>query len=130
MAGNKSDFLANEILDHVFQNGAYSNSGGVYLSLHTGSPVSTSNEVTDSYAYARQSVNFGNAAARSTDNDAAVSFPEATGNWDTITHIAIYDTSTEYAGNQLWWGPLSDSKQIENGDVFRVPTGDLDVSYA
>lgn len=130
MAGNKSDFLANEILDHVFRNGAYSNSTGVYLSLHTSSPVSTSNEVTDSYAYARQAVGFGNAAARSTDNDSAVSFPEATGNWDTISHVAIYDTDTYRAGNQLWWGPLSDSKQIENGDVFRVPDGDLDVSYA
>ena len=130
MAGNKSDYLANQILDHVFQNGAYSNSTGVYLSLHTGSPVSTSNEVTDSNAYARQSVNFGAAAARATDNDAAVEFPEATGNWDTISHVAIYDTDTYRAGNQLFWGPVSAEKKIENGDVLRVPAGDLDVSYA
>jgi len=130
MAGNKSDFLANEILDHVFQNGAYSNSSGVYLSLHTDSAVSTSNEVTDSYAYARQSVAFGAAAARATDNGSAIEFPEATGNWDTISHVAIYDTDTYRAGNQLFWGPVSDSKKIENGDVLRVPAGDLDVSYA
>lgn len=130
MAGNKSDFLANEILDHIFQNGSYSNSTGVYVSLHTTSAVSTSNEVTDSNAYARQSVNFGSAAARATDNGSAISFPEATGNWDTISHVAIYDTDSYRAGNQLFWGPLSQSKQIEDGDVFRIPAGDLDVSYA
>lgn len=131
MAGNKSDFLANEILDHVFKNGAYSNSTGVYISLHTGSPVSTSNEVTDSNAYARQgSTAFGSAAARATDNDNAIEFPEATGNWDTVSHIAIYDTDTYRAGNQLFWGPLSVSKKVESGDILRVPAGDLNVSYA
>ena len=130
MAGNKSDYLANQILDHVFQNGAWSNSNAVAISLHTGSPVSTSNEVTDSNAYARQTAAFGSAAARSTDNDAAVEFPEATGDWDTVSHIAIYDTDTYRAGNQLFWGPLSVSKKVENGDILRVPAGDLNVSYA
>jgi len=134
MAGNKSDYLANEILDHIMKNGNWSNSnpaaGTVYISLHTSSPVSTSNEVTDSFAYARQGTSFDNAAARATDNSAAIEFPEATGNWDTISHVAIYDTDSYRAGNQLFWGPLSASKQIDNGDVFRVPTGDLDVSYA
>ena len=129
MAGNKSTYLANQILDHVFQNGAYSNSTGVFLSLHTAEPT-TANEVATGVSYARQAVGFGAAASRTTDNDAAVEFPESTGGWDTISHVGIYDTSAYQAGNQLFWGPLSVSKQIESGDIFRIPAGDLDVSYA
>lgn len=129
MAGNKSDYLANQILDHIFQNGEWSNSDVIAISLHTNEP-STSNEVTDSYAYARQQANFGSAGARATDNSADIEFPEATGDWDTISHVAIYDTDSYQAGNQLFWGPLSTSKRISDGDVFRIPDGDLDVSYA
>lgn len=133
MAGNKSDYLANQILDHIMKNGNWSNSnpaaGTVYISLHTDSPVTTTNEVTDSFAYARQDASFDGAAARATDNSSAIEWAESTGNWDTISHVAIYDTDSYRAGNQLFWGPLSASKQIENGDVFRIKEGELDVSY-
>jgi hypothetical protein len=43
-----------------------------------------------------------------------------------VTHVGVYDAST--GGNLLAYAALTSSKTIETGDVFRIPTGDLDIS--
>ena len=76
-------------------------------------------------AYARQSVAFtvtGNTAS----NTGAVEYATATENYGTVTHVGVYDAST--SGNLLAYAALTSSKSIEIGDVFRVPTGDLDIT--
>ena len=52
--------------------------------------------------------------------------PTATGNYGTVTHVAVFDASS--SGNMMAYATLSASKVIETGDVFRVPTGDLDIT--
>ena len=52
--------------------------------------------------------------------------PTATGNWGTVTHVGVYDASS--SGNLMAYATLSASKTIETGDVFRVPSGDLDIT--
>jgi len=60
-------------------------------------------------------------------NNAAVEFAAATGgNWGTITHIGVIDASTN--GNMIVHSALAVSKAINVGDVFRIPTGDLDIT--
>jgi len=44
----------------------------------------------------------------------------------TITHAGIFDALT--TGNLLAWAPLTTSRTINNGDVLRIPAGDLDVT--
>jgi hypothetical protein len=61
-------------------------------------------------------------------NSAAVEFPAATDNWGTITHIGVYDAST--SGNLIFHSALTTSKAITTGDVFRIPTGDLDFTLS
>jgi hypothetical protein len=76
-------------------------------------------------AYARQTVAF-TTSGNTTSNNAAVEFPTATGSWGTVTHVGVYDAST--SGNLMAYATLSASKAIDTGDVFRVPSGDLDIT--
>jgi hypothetical protein len=60
-------------------------------------------------------------------NAAAIEFAAASGgNWGTITHVAIFDALT--SGNMLGWAALSSSRTINDGDIIRIPAGDLDIT--
>ena len=76
-------------------------------------------------AYARQSVTF-TVSGDTASNNAAIEFPTATANYGTVTHVGVFDASS--SGNLLAWAALTSSKTIETGDVFRVPSGDLDIT--
>ena len=123
-----SNYLETKVLDHVFGGTAYTAPATLYLALFTANPNEdgSGTEVsTSGTAYARQSVAFtisGNTAS----NTAAVEYPTATANYGTVSHIGIYDASS--AGNLIAYAALTSSKAIETGDVFRVPTGDLDIT--
>jgi hypothetical protein len=121
-----TNFLETEILDHVFAGAAYSAPGTHYLGLFTSAPGETGGgtELSGS-AYVRKSVAF-TTSGNTTSNNAAIEFPTATGNWGTVTHVGVFDAST--SGNLMAYATLSASKTIETGDVFRVPSGDLDIT--
>ena len=122
-----TNFLETEILDHVFAGAAYTAPGTKYLALFTAISDGEAGSVTEisGNAYARQSVAF-TTSGNTTSNNAAVEFPTATGSWGTVTHVGIYDAST--SGNLMAYATLSSSKAIATGDVFRVPSGDLDIT--
>ena len=133
MASGMADFLANELLDHVLANAAYSAPATVYLACFTASPTDAyvaGNEVADAGAYARIAIEFDVGVGRSTDNSADVTFAVATADWTTVTHIGLTDTSVHGIGNLMWWGALTNSKAIGTGDQLKVSAGDLDVSYS
>ena len=44
----------------------------------------------------------------------------------TVTHVGIFDAYS--GGNLLAYSALNVSKLIDTGDVFRIPTGDLDIT--
>jgi len=122
-----TNFLETEILDHVFAGAAYTAPGTKYLALFTAISDGEAGSVTEisGNAYARQSVAF-TTSGNTTSNNAAVEFPTATGSWGTVTHVGVYDAST--SGNLMAYATLSSSKAIATGDVFRVPSGDLDIT--
>jgi len=122
-----TNFLETEILDHVFAGAAYSAPSTKYLALFTAIADGEAGSVTElsGNAYARQSVAF-TTSGNTTSNNAAVEFPTATGSWGTVTHVGVYDAST--SGNLMAYATLSSSKAIATGDVFRVPSGDLDIT--
>ena len=122
-----SNFLETEILDHVFAGAAYTAPGTKYLALFTAISDGEAGSVTEisGNAYARQSVAF-TTSGNTTSNNAAVEFPTATGSWGTVTHVGVYDASS--SGNLMAYATLSSSKAIATGDVFRVPSGDLDIT--
>lgn len=119
-----SNNAENLLLNWVLTANAATRPTAWYVALFTTDPTDadTGTEVSGG-SYARTAVTFsvtGNAAT----NTAGVEFPAATANWGTVSHIGVYDAST--AGNLIFHSPLTVAKAITDGDVFRIPTGDLD----
>lgn len=155
-----SNYLEDKLLDHTLRGtpGAYSAPSTVYVALFadsgsaasaalesgtsgTGSTADWGYFEINNGSYARQSVSFGAAGTPggyttgTIKNNATVSFPVASANYDTagstgnvVTHIAIMDAST--GGNCLYYGSLSTSKTVSSGDQFTISTGNLAISLA
>lgn len=121
-----SNYLETKVLDHVFGGVNYTAPSTLYLALYTVAPDDTGGgtEVSGG-SYARQTVAF-TVSGDTASNNAAVEFPTATGSWGTIVAVGVFDALT--TGNLLAYGNLTASKTIASGDVFRVPSGDLDIT--
>jgi hypothetical protein len=124
-----SNFLENALINATLRNTSYTSPAVVYLALYTSDPTDadTGTEVTGN-GYARQSITFGAPSNGVSTNSAAIEFPQATGSFGTVTHVGIRDALT--SGNLLFHTPLDASKTIATGDVFRVASGSLSVSFA
>jgi hypothetical protein len=126
-----TDFLENKLVDHLFRGTSFTAPTALYVGLLTAAPSDTGGgtEVTGgSYArvsWAPNGTNWTNTqnsgtgvssgTGGTTSNSGAITFPAPTANWGTISHFAIYDAST--VGNMLWWGALTQSKTVNNGDA-------------
>ena len=132
-----SDHYENKIIDHMLRNQAFTPPSTIYLALFTadtGLEADNPTAEVSGGAYARQAFTLTAASGGASENGADIEFPEATGNWGTITHVAIVD----HLSNSNWgtdvhvlmWGPLAASKVINTGDTLRINAGDLDVSVA
>jgi hypothetical protein len=124
-----SDYLENEILDHILGTGAYTMPATVYVGLSTGSfnDDNSGTELTGN-GYARQSIAFSAASSAVASNSGAVDFPAATASWGTISHFGLFDAST--GGNLLIHGALTTSKLVDTGDILRISAGDMDITAA
>ena len=79
----------------------------------------------------RTAITFGNAASGgSISNSASVTFPTATANWGVVTTIAIMDGNTVGAGNVMYYGDLTVSKNVTLGDTFTINSNNLTVTLA
>ena len=119
-----SDYLENKLLDHVLRGTSYTSPTTVYVGLYTSNPGddNSGTEVSGG-SYARQVLAVTTASAGIVTSDADVTFPQATANWGTISHIGLLDALT--SGNLLMHTSLTTSKTIELGDIFKIPTGNL-----
>lgn len=122
-----SDYLENALLDHTLRNVSLTSPATVYLGLHTSATGDddSGTEVSGG-SYARQALTFNAPSAGSTANSALVTFPTSTASWGTVTHFGIYDSLA--GGNLLYWGALTVSKTVDNGDIFTVPVSNLTVT--
>lgn len=132
--GSFSDYLENEVLDHIFKVGAYTQPTNIFIALlnttpddaDTGTTVSSAHEVSGG-SYARVTCNTWDAASGgATANTGAITFAEATADWGTVTHFAILDHAS--TGNLLAWGALTTPKAVGTGDTASFAAGDLDVT--
>ena len=121
-----SNYLETKVLGHVFSNTAYTSPAAVYVALFTTNPAEdgSGTEVSGG-GYARQAGSF-SVTGNTATTTAAIEYPTATADYGVVTHVGIYDAST--AGNLLAYAALTASKNISSGDVFRIPTGDLDIT--
>lgn len=136
--GSFSDFLENEVLDHVFGGSAYTAPTTLYFALCT---VTVTDSMTGSTitepvgnGYARVAVtanatNFPAAAAGAIANGTAITgWTASGGSWGTITDVAICDAAT--LGNMIGYAALTASKTVGDGDSFEFAIGDLDITLA
>ncbi len=135
-----SNYLELKLLDHVLRNTAYTSPTTVYVGLFlntSGNAVTNleagtlSDEVPNSNGYARVAATFSAASSGSITTSGNITFAAANGgDFGTITHIAILDGNTHGSGNVLFYGALTTSKTIQDGDTFQITTGNLTVTLA
>jgi hypothetical protein len=152
-----SNYLENELLDHTLGLGAkdYTPASNLYIALFSGTAAtvlaalesgtgSTGAGNWGEYeilaagsSYARTAVTFADASGGSAANNANVTFPTASGDYDntagsgsTVTCIAVVDGNSIGSGNVLFYGELDNSKEILNGDTFQISTSNLTISLA
>lgn len=130
-----SNYTENELLDHLLGKTTrdFTSPSVLAVALFTSldSTESTTDEPTftevTGNGYARTAVSFNAASNGSADNSADVTFPTASGgNFGTITHIGVYDATS--GGNLLFYGVLSVSKTVQDGDTFEIKAGNLTVT--
>jgi len=131
-----SNYLEGKWLDMIANATAYT-APATFIALYTAAPTDadTGTEVTGG-SYAREVVNqngstqpYWNAISGDpslTDNNGDITFTQATASWGTVSHTGVRDAST--AGNLLYHGALTASKAVDNGDTFKFPSGDLDLT--
>lgn len=141
-----TNVLENGLLSLLFENANYANVGdatgirgsstaGVfYISLHTANPNETGTQTTSEAAYtsyARVSVARSTAgwtvASGVADNDAAVTFPAATGGSETESHFGV-GSDTSGAGNLFLWGAMTATLAVSNGITPSFAIGQLDIT--
>lgn len=141
------NFFEDDILDLLFTNVAIPNvgdasglqpsatAGSFHISLHTALPAETASAQNTSEAaypgYARVAVPRSLAgwtvASGVVDNDAAITFPQATGGSETETHFGL-GSAASGVGNLFMKGALTASLAVSNGITPEFAAGALDVS--
>lgn len=127
-------FLVHELLDHTFNNAAYTQPA-TYLGLTTTtSSDSAGGTEASGGSYARVLINKAGGASPAwaavsggaTSLNQQTDFTVATGSWGTVVSSAIYDAST--AGNMLMYDNNTTDQAVGDGDTWRYAAGEWDVS--
>ena len=123
-----SNTFETHVLNYVFTATSVTRPTAWYLALFTSNPAedASGTEVsTSGTAYARQSAAF-TVSGNTASNNSAIEYPTATASYGTVTHVGVFTASS--GGDLIAYAALSSSKAIDTGDVFRVPSGDLDIT--
>lgn len=140
-----SDYLENKLVDHVFRTASFTKPPALYVALFTAAPTDAGGgtEVSGG-AYARVSVppsdtnwtatqggtsGASNGSGGVTTNAVPIAFPAPTGNWGTVTHVALFDASS--GGNLITWDALTGVRTILSGDSApSFPIGALQITIS
>ena len=122
-----ADFWEGEILDHIFDIGSYT-APSIYVGLSTADPTDDASGLAEPSggSYARVSVTGWSRSGNEVDNDAAITFTQATGSWGTLTHFGLFDAAS--GGNMLCSGELTSPVAIASGETFEFAAGDCNIT--
>lgn len=131
-----SNYLADLYLNMAFRAAEWTAIATSYVGLYTSNPAKddsgTELSSAGGTAYLRQSATFNAPSTvsgiQTIDNASDITFPVATSDWGTITHVGIKDAADSSTGNLLWFGELTISKTINTGDRLKFIAGDLVVN--
>jgi len=104
-----------------------------YCALSTTTPTEAGTSFTEpsSGAYARVAItnnatNFPAASSGAKTNGTAITFPESTASWGTITHIGFYNQAS--GGALYFWEALPTSKAVAANTTVYFSVGSLTIS--
>lgn len=128
--GSFSNYWENTILDHLFGKGDYA-SPVIHVGLSASDPTDSGTGLSEpnGNGYSRvptTEADWNVAAGGLIDNVNAITFNPATGDWGTMTHFALFDSTS--GANMLAHGALAQAKTVHNGDTVRFAGGDLNVT--
>lgn len=136
MAGSKSDYLEQKLLDQAYGGPNYTRPATVYMAAFIAmgttvqSDAGTNLTEPSSGAYARVAITNNATVLTRTgsvlSNVSPITFPTATGDWGLILGGGVYDAPT--GGNLMHWATLDDQPTVLNGDVLSIATGQFNVT--
>lgn len=122
-----------KILDLAFGSTAWTPPAQYFVGLSTTAPseAGTGSTEPSTGAYARVAITnnkttFGTAANGALTNAIAITFPESTASWGTITHICFFDQAT--GGSLYYWEQLPTSKAVAANTTVYFSIGSLTIS--
>jgi hypothetical protein len=129
--GSFSDYAELKILEHAVGKTSWT-MPTVYLALLTDTPTDASTgstivePTTGGYARIATSGKWDTASAGSISNSSIITSATATGDWGTITHVALVDNTS--GGNVIAWGALNTAQEVLNGGSASFAVGALTVT--
>jgi hypothetical protein len=126
-----SSYLGDALLNWIRNSGVIlaTKPTAVFAALYNGDPDAGGTEQTGLVAgLTRQPITLANPpAARAMSSTADITFGTA-GGAGTVTYVAIYDSVTSGAGNQIAKHNIS-TTAIANGNVVKILSGNITLSY-
>jgi len=103
------------------------------VALYTVTPTKTTSgtEVSGGIGYTRQALTLNNAATVAgqgirTSNASDLAFGTATGDWGTITGVAVHDTDDDEI---VWYGAVANEMSVITGQPFEIKSGTLTILF-
>lgn len=123
----KTDYLEGKFIEHALRNVTYTSPTSVFAALLTAVANAETGAVTEvsGGSYARQAVVFGAQSGGVCTNSVAVTYPTASANWGTVTHLAIYDLVT--GGNAMYILSLTSSQGVNTGQTASFAVGAISI---
>ena len=126
--GGMTTYLADALLDHVFENTAYTQPT-IYVGLSTSDPGDSGSQTGEPSGnnYGREAHSSWDAASGgATENTGTITMNTPSGSWGLCTHHFLADAIS--ASNTLLYGALDQSQTPDNNDTVQYSDGALDIT--
>jgi hypothetical protein len=136
---NMSNYLESMLIGHLFRGVTFPKPTVLALALCTAVPTETSTgatiaEVPNAFGYARKTFNpstsnWGEPVDNngSTRNSSVIAFPVASGDWGTVTSVAVCDSGDWGTGNVLFYANLTTPRVVTSGTYVSFGVGQLTI---
>ena len=139
-----SDYLRNELLDHIDDTGAWTAPAALYLALLVSAPASSDDMSAGAQAakelgvsataggYTREAITLnaaGTTLVGQKENTGVITFGAATEDWATVVGVWVIDSASGN-GNIILQKSLTDNKTVEDTNSLAIAAGSLKFKIA
>ena len=126
--GVMTNYLKQKLLDNATGVSAYT-APTLYVGFSTTTPTAAGTNITEpvgnGYARIELTSNMGDAVNGAIFSVSAISTPQSTGSWGTLTHSVLFNAST--AGIALYFDDLTTSRTVETGTTITIAASALSI---